>query len=155
MHSPGKGQFFHFEADSDIPLQLDSQKSGVAGYSLRRCALVLERSVRDHEAYHEASDGFHNEYVLSQSYVDDARHFWAGVLPGQTNTGYFRADDACKIRAVLPYVFKSMMCSMAQLQFEVQLDDSEQRLSALLEVEEILNGVLDIDALVPLIMEKA
>ncbi|KAH0794336.1 3'5'-cyclic nucleotide phosphodiesterase family protein [Histomonas meleagridis] len=141
--------------DSDTPLQLDYQKSGVAGYSLRQCSLVLERSVRDHESYHEASDGFHDEPILSQPYVDDSHRFWTVVLRGRANPGYFRTEDAIELRSVLPFVFKSMTCSMTQPQFEAQLDDYEQRLSALLEVAEIISGVLDIDTLVPLIMEKA
>ena len=44
---------------------------------------------------------------------------------------------------------------MSPPQFEAQLDEYEQRLTALLEVAEILSGVLDIDVLVKTIMERA
>ena len=155
LHNPTKTHFFRFDPERDIPYQLEPTKAGIAGYCLQRCASVISRSVRTHEAYNETSDGFHDEPVLAQPMIDQANRCWTVVLRGRANPRYFRNDDLAELRALIPFVIQSMCGSMSPPQFEAQLDDFEQRLSALLEVAEILSGVLDIDVLVPTIMERA
>ncbi|OHS93072.1 3'5'-cyclic nucleotide phosphodiesterase family protein [Tritrichomonas foetus] len=155
LHNPNKTQFFRFEPDREVPIQLEPVKSGIAGYCLQKCCSVIERSVRHHESYNEVSDGYHDEPILAQPYFDSENRIWTVVLRGRANPRYFRASDASELRAIIPFVIKSMCASMSPPQFEAQLDDFEQRLTALLEVAEILSGVLDIDVLIPTIMERA
>ena len=155
LHNPNKTHFFRFEPDREVPIQLEPIKAGIAGYCLQKCCSVIEKSVRHHESYNEVSDGYHDEPILAQPYFDTENRIWTVVLRGRANPRYFRSSDASELRAVIPFVIKSMCASMSPPQFEAQLDDFEQRLTALLEVAEILSGVLDIDVLIPTIMERA
>ena len=155
LHNPSKTQFFRFEPDREVPIQLDPVKAGVAGYCLSKCCSVNERSVRLHESYNEVSDGYLDEPILAQPYFDTQNRIWTVVLRGRANPSSFHSSDSSELRAVIPFVIESMCASMSPPQFEAQLDDFEQRLTALLEVAEVLSGVLDIDVLIPTIMDRA
>ena len=155
MNNSKKRLLFCFDPERETPILVEPMHAGVIGYCLTTCAPVHERSVRQHPNYNASHDGFYDEPVLALPYTDLENRCWAVVLRGRANPRYFTEIDVAELRTALPFVIQSLSASMSPPQFEAQLDDFEQRLTALLEVAEILSGTLDIDVLIPTIMDRA
>ena len=155
LNTNKKNIIFKFDPYQESLIPIDPKRSGVIGYCLQNCTKVLERSVRNHINYDQSIDGFYDEPILSMPYIDKENRCWAIILRGRANPTYFTGLDSLYLNTVTPYIIQSICASMSPPQFEAQLDIYEQQLSALLEVAEILTGVLDIDVLIPTIMERA
>ena len=155
MNNTKKRLLFCFDPDKETPILVEPSHAGVIGYCLTKCAPVHERSARSHPNYNSLHDGYYDEPVLAIPYVDIENRCWAVILRGRANPRYFTDNDISDLRTALPFVIQNLSASMSPPQFEAQLDDFEQRLTALLEVAEILSGTLDIDVLIPTIMERA
>jgi len=146
---------FLFDRNHDSLVSVESDRAGVVSYCLMKCLKVHEKRVRDHPYYNQSIDGLHDEPVLAMPFIDNNNRCWAVILRGRANPSYFSQTDAETLQNIMPFVVQSITASLSPPQLEAQLDDFEKRLTTLLEVAEILTGVLDIDVLIPTIMEKA
>jgi len=77
------------------------------------------------------------------------------VLRGRANPRYFRADDLTQLKAVVLFVVQSMCASLSSPPFEADLDEFEQRLTALVDAAEIVTRILDLGKLFQSIVDRA
>ena len=131
LHNPSKSDYFRFEPDRELPQNFDPQKSGIAGFCLSGHSALI-KTVRQHPNYYAYVDGYHDEPLVGCSFFDEQNRCWAVILRGHPH--HFKDTDASELSAVIPFVVKSMSASMSPPQFEAQLDEYEQRLTALLLV---------------------
>ncbi|EAY21000.1 3'5'-cyclic nucleotide phosphodiesterase family protein [Trichomonas vaginalis G3] len=155
MYNTKKCRFFCFDPNREKPIQVEPPNAGVIGHCLESCTMIHERSVRSHPNYNYLLDGTYDEPVLAMPYVDLENRTWAVILRGRANPRYFTAIDVSDLRTSVSFIIHALSASMSPPQFEAQLDDFEQRLKALLDIAQNLSGTLDIDVLIPTIMDRA
>ncbi|KAK8890414.1 hypothetical protein M9Y10_035190 [Tritrichomonas musculus] len=101
------------------------------------------------EEYNEEFDGDLHNSILAIPYMNDLLPS-AIVLRGKNNEEPFSYTDEIELKALTPLILKCLSTTGSG-----STEEFSNRLKALLEVAEILGGVLDIDTLVPTIMERA
>ena len=125
---------------------------GCAEEALKNEVQIMYTNVKASPTYSAQIDGERNDPVLIQPFsVGPVRY--AYVIRGKTNGTTFTSIDGVKMEAIAPLV----AYEMEQTLFEDSNQDSiySERLEALLEVAEAIFGVLDLDTLIPIIMDKA
>ena len=130
-------------------------ETGAVAKVLSEKVMINEEHVGSIEGFCEAVDGPESVPFLGVSYVDAAQQVWAGVARKPAGRSKFSVVDEALFNAMLPFAVKVLCFAISPPQVDQQLDHFEQRLKALLEVAEILSGVLDIDLLLPTIMDRA
>lgn len=125
---------------------------GVVGSMFKSSSVLNVGDCTQHSDYCAEVDGDEHEAVLAVPFSSDHDEL-AVVLRGKENGEEFTIGDEIQLRNLLPILAKAVFDAL-------ECDDGydstfAMRLKALLEVAESLSGVLDIDSLVPTIMEKA
>ena len=141
--------------EDENPTQVDPNKSGIAGYCLERNLLINERYIKNHRHYYEPIDGHGDNAILCVPFRLKENRQWAVVLRGRVSPPHYNKTDEATLMALAPFAIKSISSAILPPSDLPQFDDFEKRLEILLEVAESLSGELDIDALIPTIMERA
>jgi GAF domain-containing protein len=152
---PGNICAFRYDPQHKEAVAVDPDQMGVAGHAMRHLLQINIRSVLDHPDRCDLVDGLNEEPVLVYPFSESSVMLWATVLRGKVNPPYFTRADEVLLRNISPFVVRSFAESCSIDHMEHQMNGYQQRLTALLEVAEALSGVLDIDKLIPLIMEKS
>ena len=150
-----KNLVIRYDDSSDSAQYIDPEKTGCAGFAALKNVQINEHSVLDHKACNEYSDGFHDETVLINPYRVSPKKVWVVALRGRANPPYFSKSDEVALKAVTPFAIRSISCSVSPAIVTEHLNEYQQRLTALLEVAEALSGVLDLEQLIPLIMDRS
>ncbi|OHS94792.1 3'5'-cyclic nucleotide phosphodiesterase family protein [Tritrichomonas foetus] len=160
-------QFFCYQQKNNIYVSFDENTSTNttdpiskehAGFALQcidEQIIVNSPQVGDHPNYYEKVDGPKDESALAVPYTDNSGNKWAAVLHGPNNKIPFTVLEETILSATIPFAVRALGFVFSPPQIDAQLDHFENRLKALLEVAEILSGVLDIDILLPTIMDRA
>ena len=122
---------------------------GVVGAMFKSGCVLNVSDCTEHSDYCAETDGEEHEAVLAMPLNTEQQQL-AIVFRGKEDGEEFTVGDEVQVRNLLPLLGKAVVEA-------VNCDEEydAMRLKALLEVAESLSGVLDIDSLVPTIMEKA
>lgn len=145
------GQFQKFNQETGNFDNIESP--GASLYSLQNNVQIALPNVRASPTYKQDIDGDNDEPVLIQPFaVSNA--VYAVVLRGKSNSLPFSTIDCMKIDALAPILTKQFDTDAEGEGNSMQTPISE-RLQALLAVAEVIFGVLDLDSLLPTIMDTA
>lgn len=125
---------------------------GAAKNSLLNCIPEIFNNVKDSDFFFAPVDGDVDEPVAFIPFVVDNQNF-VMVFRGKLNAKYFNTSDIGKMEAIVP-LFRKQFVVYPEEERKHEHTFAE-KLKALLEVAESLSGVLDIDTLVPIIMNRA
>ncbi|EAY00362.1 3'5'-cyclic nucleotide phosphodiesterase family protein [Trichomonas vaginalis G3] len=150
-----KNIFLKFDTISAEEIPVSEAKTGIAGYVLTTCSTVSERNVCDNANYNPTSDGFYPEAFLGVPFVEKTKRVWCVVCRGRSSPPYFTPNDTAKLTAISSFVVQSVSSAFLPEKVDSQKQNFQERLHALLEVAEALSGILVIDQLIPMIMEKS
>lgn len=128
---------------------------GVISKCISERVIVNERLTKRNKCFKVDSDDSVDLPVLIVPFSNDEDKIWAICLRGKTNQSYFTQTDENVLLALAPFAIKSLATSLFPSSDLPQLNDFEKKLTVLLEVAETLSGVLDIETLIPTIMERA
>lgn len=151
----GATRTWRYEKGETIKQAVELSRAGVVGYSLSQRKMVNERSVLRHPNHDDFADGFYDEAILVYPYLDEEEKVWAIALRGREQPPSFSESEEIVLRAVAPFVIRSVAKAIKARTVDENLDTYQSRLTALLEVAEALSGVLDIEELIPLIMDRS
>ena len=126
---------------------------GVVSQVLKKQVPLNCQNVAKHPDFNPEYDGEIGGSALFHPIVVDGQVF-AVVLRNKQSAPQFNANDELQLDAFAPLIGKSLS-STSLLDQENSQGNFAERLKALLEVAEIISGVMDIDVLVPTIMERA
>lgn len=142
-------EYFSFSTQKS-EFELCSASPGCSTTALKQNVQIILPNTKDSKEYKREFDDDGQEPILIQPFELD------GVVYCFTLRGphkrYFSSIDGAMMLAVSPIIER--VISKPQ-ETDDGPDELSERLKALLEVAEIISGVLDIDTLVPIIMEKA
>ncbi|EAX94584.1 3'5'-cyclic nucleotide phosphodiesterase family protein [Trichomonas vaginalis G3] len=147
--------FLHFEKNNDNPTIINEENLGVIGYALTENYIVNEPQLKAHKRYNENVDNYGDQSALIVPYVQEDGKVWGIALHGRVKTNGYTKLDENLLLSLAPFAVKSLSTSLHPPPDLPQLDDFEKRLAALLEIAQALSGVLDIETLIPTIMERA
>jgi putative methionine-R-sulfoxide reductase with GAF domain len=139
-------------APNFVPQPLDSV--GAVSAALKSGVTVNVVDVSKCAGYLAAVDGKPGASLLVVPFVMPSQIFGC-VLRGKLGRTSFSNMDAIHLENMTPLISKSIISKGISNEEALKSSGFSLRLQALLEVAEILTGVLDIDALVPIIMERA
>ena len=132
--------------------------AGVATFCLKNQAPLVVKDVTESTGYCTMVDGKVEESVMAAPLNSNGEDRWAVVLRGKENKRQFSGADLAYLTAVTPVISRGLARGGSGDEDGEYADESgemSEKLKALLEVAEVLSGVLDIDALIPIIMERA
>jgi len=144
-------QFYKMSCDSDdfVPLSIP----GCTYITLTNNTAQSYKAANQSPHYSQSVDGPGDSSYISQPFSVNDKSF-AIVLRNKKGSSQFSYIDSAILLGISPLLSK-LFISQSKEEMD-DLDSSlSKRLTALLEIAEILSGVLDIDALVPVIMEKS
>ena len=127
--------------------------TGVVSHSLLHTQIIMEQDVTLAPGYIPSIDGCFAESVLVFPYSETTKKTWAVCLRGRISG--FRDSDIVKIKTIMPIIVRSLRIIIKKNKVPPIVDTRKQGLTALLDVAEKLSGVLDIDTLVPMIMQRS
>ncbi|OHT17244.1 3'5'-cyclic nucleotide phosphodiesterase family protein [Tritrichomonas foetus] len=128
--------------------------AGIVSQVLKYQIQINCPNVLKHPNYLAEIDGNVAESALMQPIAVDGQYF-AVVLRNKESAPQFCTNDELQLLAFSPLIGRSLSnTSLGEYGDNAQSNFAE-RLKALLEVAEIISGVMDIDVLVPTIMERA
>ena len=145
----------HLENDNDNPTIIGKNITGIIDYCLNNNIVVNESVMKNNKHYNPKIDNQGDLACLVVPYKQDENKIWGIVLHGRIHPTTFSKLDENLLLALAPFAVKSLTTSLYPPPDLPQLDDFEKRLGVLLEVAQTLSGVLDIDTLIPTIMERA
>jgi len=145
-----EGTYSRFN-NSTLAFESIGQTAGFASSSLRNGIQMNLENIKLSSDYNRKIDGDYEECAICQPLAGDMNHY-AIVLRGNAFKRPYSASEASSLLFLSPLISNSMFKNDSTNE---QGTDFAKRLRALLEVAEILSGVLDIEALVPTIMKKA
>lgn len=126
------------------------EKPGAVEILLKDKQTVSVNNVKTVPYYNEEADGTANEAFIAVPSVSGSKIF-AIVLRGKGYNQAFGIVDEQHLQHLIPIFTRTLASDV----IEDGTSEFALRLTALLEVAEKLSGVLDIDSLIPLIMDKA
>lgn len=136
-----------------------TQNVGIIKNCLFDKITINSSNVKALHYYNPQFDGNEESSALAISTMSDSMTTWAVILRGHKNAEKveipFTIIEESILNAVFPFALRALRFVVSPPQIDAQLDHFEQRLKALLEVAEILSGVLDLDILLPTIMDRA
>ena len=127
---------------------------GIVKQPLKNGVLLNIPNVVNHPDYNEAADGKEKESALVLPVGGEGKSF-AVVLRGKESGPMFTAMDELQLTVFAPLICRSLELAMGSQMDEQDVNSFAERLQALLEVAEIISSVMDIEILVPTIMERA
>ncbi|KAH0792523.1 3'5'-cyclic nucleotide phosphodiesterase family protein [Histomonas meleagridis] len=128
---------------------------GVVGYAMKLGITVSYPDVIQAPDYSPGIDGTEHSSLFIFSSHDDPQTI-SIVLRDKVDHKSFSAVDSIRLESVAPIIIKSLLNDINNNgNIYNDCTESAARLTALLEVAECLSGVLDIDVLIPMIMQRA
>ena len=143
------------ETDSDNPTIINEENTGVVGYCIQNNVVVNEAQLKNNKNYYAQVDTHGDESCLIVPMKEDDNRIWGIVLHGRVQPQTYTKVDENLLLALAPFAIKSLSTALHPPPDLPQLDDFEKRLGVLLEIAQALSGVLDIETLIPTIMERA
>jgi GAF domain-containing protein len=148
-----------YTSTSDRPVVMAANETGISGFALRHQVPVSCISARVHSAYHPKTDGNGDYSCLVIPIRDpDSPLLYALVLRGKRIPQFFTDNDEKILARIAPYVISSLNSAEIIETNHRALKASmhqQKRLRALLDVAETLSGQLQMDILIPKIMQRA
>jgi len=136
--------------------EIVSEKSiGCAFHCFKSNTVLNTCNVKNSEYYNPIADGDRSQAVVAGVFVDSSDQKWVCILRSPIVTNCFSIIDQKVLSAVIPFASRALSFLFSPPEMDKELDQFEHRLKALLEVAENLSGVLDIDTLLPTIMDRA
>lgn len=142
-YNPKNGDFGNF---SDL--------SGVVSQAFKNKVQINCPNVMKHPDYRAEVDGDVATSALIQPIDLDGQMF-AVVLRGKESSSQFSTYDEIQLSAFAPLIGRTLSSTLMNDDAADSQGNFAERLKALLEVAEIISGVMDIDVLVPTIMSRA
>lgn len=155
MHSYKDQTTQLFLANAETPQVIPTSQQGIVATCIAEKVIVNEKTVKNGKLYFEAADGPGDEPGLYVPYIENEERIWVIAIHGRNHTTFFTRSDESQLMALAPFAIKSVSAAISPNTNIPHFEDLEQKLTALLEVAETLSGVLDIDVLIPTIMERA
>ncbi|OHT09445.1 hypothetical protein TRFO_04499 [Tritrichomonas foetus] len=153
--SPQDQTFYQYDLEKGDFEQLQ-ETAGAVSFVLKNKVPLNLPNVIEAPQYCPFVDGKKDESFLALpvSLPDESV---AIVLRGKSGSKSFSSSDFSYLNSVIPVISKSicLACEQGETQLETGSSNMEERLRALLSVAECLSGVMDLDILIPTIMEKA
>ena len=146
-----ESSFLRYDLAINTYVRINNDHPGVIIRAFQSNQIVNIEDCTTVPEYNEDFDGDLNEAILAVPYVLDSLPS-AVILRGKFNFERFTYSDEMQLKSLTPLILKCLTCGGG---VGGNTEDFSKRLTALLEVAEILSGVLDIDILVPTIMERA
>ncbi|OHS96011.1 3'5'-cyclic nucleotide phosphodiesterase family protein [Tritrichomonas foetus] len=143
-----------FTEDKCDPIPVNENKIGAVYSCLNDFYVINERQIKNNRLYTESVDGPPDDPALFIPYNGENGIVWAIALRGRHNPPYYTKSDESSLLAFAPFALKSIEANLFSFG-STQYHSLEERLTTLLDVAETLTGVLDIDNLIPTIMERA
>ena len=134
---------------------MNEREIGFAKEGLLKEKVINFPHVGDCPNYYEPFDGPKDNPGLSVPFKDHSGIIWAINIYGSKDGRPFTTVNEQFLAALSPFIAKILNYIFHPPHMNGQLENFENRLKALLEVAEILSGVLDIDILLPTIMDRA
>jgi GAF domain-containing protein len=126
---------------------------GAVGYCLRTCTSIQIADVMKAHGFSADIDGRVPETIMVVP-IAEGHQTVAVAVRGRSDNRSYSMVDRMQLENVAPIVARSVSTGDTSSVDELG-NDLSLRLKALLDVAEILSGVLDIDVLVPIIMSRA
>ena len=158
-----------FKYNKDKQTFIPVKEVGACEFALENNLQEVYQNVRDAETFLATADGDVDEPVLIQTFqTNNGTITYALVLRGKTNHSFFSTIDCRKLEAIsvllsLQYEMENKLDTDSPNEEQNNAEEEEEdprtkyynRLQALLSVAEVIFGMLDLDELLPTIMEKA
>jgi GAF domain-containing protein len=148
-----------YTSTSDRPVVMPANETGIPGYALRQHVPVSTIRARVHSAYHPKTDGNGDFSCLTIPVRDpDSPLLYALVLRGKRIPQFFTDNDEKILARIAPYVIASLNSAEIIEKNHRALKESmhqQKQLRSLLDVAETLSGQLQMDILIPKIMQRA
>ena len=126
--------------------------AGIVSQVLKNKVQINCPNVVKHPDYNSEYDGDFETSALMQPITIESQTF-AVVLRSKESAPQFSTTDELQLSAFAPLISRSL--STTSINSPSEEGNFAERLRALLEVAEIISGVMDIDVLVPTIMSRA
>ena len=148
-----------FVPGASLPLPWRISESGIVGYALSTLSAISITAVNRHAAYNQRIDGSGDQSIFVLPVKDqESLRVYGLVLRGKRLPGFFTDVDEKVLSRLAPVIIASLNSSEVVERSYQGLEEammSQQRLQSLLEVAETLSGQLQIDDLIPSIMNRA
>lgn len=144
-----EASFLRYDIAVNTYIRIIGNQPGVARRAFQNREILNIQDCTLSEDYFAEIDGEMSEPVLVVPYVLDSLPS-AIILRGKYNTDRFTYADEIELKVLTPLILKCLTTTGSGSR-----EEFSNRLKALLEVAETLGSVLDIDSLVPIIMERA
>lgn len=148
-----------YNPKSDTPDTVSPSESGITGFSLRQQIPVSCVQTRVHSAYQPKTDGCGDHSILVIPVKDPGNPLiYALVLRGKRIPHFFTDHDEKILCRVAPYIICALNSAELIEKNHQALKASmhqQKRLKSLLDVAEALSGELQMDILIPNIMQRA
>ena len=150
-----KSIYVSFSEEKHDPIPVNDAKLGIVAACFNDKVIINERQVKNHKLYFEETDGPPDTpglFIPFDSEIENVE--WVIALRGRTNPPFYTKSDESSLIALAPFALKSIEANLFSFG-STQYQSLEDRLTTLLDVAETLTGVLDIEKLIPTIMERA
>ena len=148
-----------FVPGSSLPLPVPLAESGIVGHALSTLSAISITAVNRHAAYNQRIDGSGDQSIFVLPVKDqESLRVYGLVLRGKRLPAFFTDTDEKILARLAPVIIASLNSSEVVERSYQSLEEammSQQRLQSLLEVAETLSGQLQIDDLIPSIMNRA
>ncbi|OHT12155.1 3'5'-cyclic nucleotide phosphodiesterase family protein [Tritrichomonas foetus] len=148
----GRG-FYKYESDKGFTL-LKNKMIGAVGPLLQTGITANIEDVSKCQGYAPDVDGVSGESLLLVPSRINSQCFGI-VLRAKAGKQAFSTIEANQLDSLAPLIARALIDNVIETDEDLSNKNFALRLKALLEVAEILSGVLDIDVLIPTIMDRA
>lgn len=157
VYRPKTQQYLRITKDSDSENKdfLQPDALGFSTDSFTRLTAINVPDVTQAEHYLPEVDGVDQVAALSMPFVDENEFTWVCILKSPKGKATFSALDENRLQVTIPFACRALSFLFSPKSLDDEIDHFETRLKSLLEVAEILSGVLDIETLLPTIMNHA
>ena len=146
--------YYKIDDINENPISIDKNLIGIVKTSLDENIIINEKKIKNNKLFDSKFDGDGDSAFLSIPYISDENRIWSIVFKGRSSPPFYSKTDESFLIAIIPFAIKSIFTSLQPPSDLPQLD-FQHRLTVLLDVAETLSGVLDIETLIPTIMERA
>lgn len=148
-------QVLKIDTNLETMQTVDHKMLGIVRHVFLNDCVVNERYQKNHRNFNVQSDGNPDDSFLAVPVKLSQKRTWAIVLRGRVSPPYYSKQDEVTFSALAPFAAKSIASALVPHSIPPQYEGLEQRFKTLLDVAQQLSGALDIDSLLPMIMEKA
>ncbi|EAY20657.1 3'5'-cyclic nucleotide phosphodiesterase family protein [Trichomonas vaginalis G3] len=129
------------------------EPTGCVSWALKNNQIIIEQDVQQAPGHIPSIDGCFAESIVVYPFIENEHKVWGVSLRGRISG--FRNSDIAKLKTIVPIIIRSLRIIIEKNKQPPEKDTKKQGLTALLDVAEQLSGVLDIDTLIPMIMQRS